>query len=421
MTKSPWYRSLYLQVLLAITLGALLGHFRPHLGEALKPLGEAFVRLIRMVIAPIVFCTVVGGIASMGDMKKVGRVGARALVYFEIVTTAALGIGLVVVEVLKPGAGINATLTANDTHAVEGYAGTARQLTTSEFLLNMVPSNVVDAFAKGEMLQVLVFSVLFGFALSSMGDTARELTSSIERLGKALFVVVGIVMKVAPLGAFGAMAFNVGKYGIHTLVHLGHLMVAFYLTSALFVMVVLGTILRVFTGLSIVRLLRYIREEIFVVLGTSSSESALPAILLRMEAAGCSRSVVGMVIPTGYSFNLDGTSIYLTMAAMFVAQATNTHLSLSEKLSILGVLLITSKGAAAVTGGGFITLAATLSSTGKIPVAGLALLLGIDRFMSEARAVTNLIGNCVATLVVARWEGELDHEKARAALQPNTH
>ncbi len=412
-----WYRGLYVQVLAAIVAGAALGHVRPHWGEALKPLGEAFIRLIRMVIAPIVFSTVVVGIAGMGDMKKVGRVGAKALLYFEVVTTAALAIGLVVVEVIRPGANVHADPRTLDAHAIEGFTGAARQLKTSEFLLNMIPSNVVEAFAKGEILQVLVFSVLFGFALSTLGERGKPLVAWIDRLGQALFAVVAIVMKVAPIGAFGAMAFTIGKYGVHTLVSLGQLMAAFYITSALFVFVVLGGILRAASGLRMVAFLRYISEEILVVLGTSSSESALPRMIARMEALGCSRSVVGMVIPTGYSFNLDGTSIYLTMAAMFVAQATDVHLSWGERLSILAVLLVTSKGAAAVTGGGFITLAATLASTGRIPVAGITLLLGVDRFMSEARAITNLIGNGVAAVVVSRWEGEFDREKAMRALE----
>ncbi len=413
----PWYRSLYAQVLLAIAVGAVLGHVRPHLGESLRPLGDAFIRLIRMVIAPIVFCTVVVGIAGMGDMKKVGRVGARALVYFEAVTTLALAIGLVVVEVFRPGAGIHADPRTLDTRGIEGYTGAARDLKAGEFLLHMIPSNAVEAFAKGEILQVLVFSVLFGFALSAMGERGRALVRWIDDAGHALFGVVGLVMRVAPIGAFGAMAFTVGKYGLHTLVSLGRLMAAFYVTSALFVFVVLGTILRVASGLRITAFLRFLSEEILVVLGTSSSESALPGMLTRMEALGCPRPVVGMVIPTGYSFNLDGTSIYLTMAAMFVAQACDVNLTLHEKLSILAVLLVTSKGAAAVTGGGFITLAATLASTGRIPVAGITLLLGVDRFMSEARAITNLIGNGVATVVVSRWEGEFDREKALRALE----
>ncbi len=412
-----WYQSLYLRVLVAIVLGAVLGHVKPHWGESLKPLGEGFIRLIRMVIAPIVFSTVVVGIAGMGDMKKVGRVGAKALLYFEVVTTFALFIGLVVVKVLRPGAGIHADPRTLDAHAIEGFTGAAHQLKTSEFILNMIPSNVAEAFAKGEILQVLVFSVLFGFALSAMGDRGRELVHWIDRLGQALFGVVGIVMRAAPIGAFGAMGFTVGKYGVHTLVSLGRLMAAFYITSALFVFLVLGGILRVASGLRITAFLRYISEEILVVLGTSSSESALPRMISRMEALGCPRSVVGMVIPTGYSFNLDGTSIYLTMAAMFVAQATDVQLSLGEELSILGVLLVTSKGAAAVTGGGFITLAATLASTGRIPVAGITLLLGVDRFMSEARAITNLIGNGVAAVVVSRWEGEFDREKAMRTLE----
>ena len=418
--KKPWYRSLYAQVLVAIALGALLGHVKPHWGEACRPLSEGFVRLIRMVIAPIIACTIIGGIAGAGDMKKVGRVGARALLYFEVVTTVALAIGFAVVELARPGAGVHADARSFDARQIENFAGEARQLKAGEFVLHMIPTNVVDAFAKGEILQVLVFSVLFAFALAAMGERGRPLVQGAERLGAALFGVVGIVMRAAPVGAFGAMAFTVGKYGLSALINLGRLMAAFYLTAGLFVFVVLGSILRAVVGLRITALLRYISEEILVVLGTSSSESALPGLLARLESLGCSRGVVGMVVPTGYSFNLDGTSIYLTMAAMFLAQATDTSMTLGEKLSILGVLMLTSKGAAAVTGGGFVTLAATLASTGRIPVASLALLLGIDRFMSEARAITNLIGNAVATIVVARWEGEFDREQAMRALSGHT-
>jgi aerobic C4-dicarboxylate transport protein len=410
------FGSLYVQVLAAIAVGVALGYWFPGAGAAMKPLGEAFVRLIKMLIAPLIFCTIVAGIAGMGDMKKVGRVGLKALLYFEALTTLALLIGLAVVEVVRPGEGMHIDPSQLDARPVEAYAHAAQQQHGAvDFVLNIIPSNVVEAFARGDILQVLLFAVLFGAAASALGTAAAPLVGVIEQVGHVLFAVVGIIMRLAPVGAFGAMAFTVGKYGLGSLAGLGKLMGAFYLTSVLFVVLVLGAVCRAL-GLSIFGFLRYIREEIFLVLGTSSSESALPRMLEKMEALGCSRSVVGLVIPTGYSFNLDGTSIYLTMAAMFVAQATGTHLTLSQKLGILLVLLLTSKGAAAVTGGGFITLSATLASTGSIPVAGLTLLLGVDRFMSEARAITNLIGNGVATMVVARWEGELDVEKARRIL-----
>lgn len=407
--------SLYAQVLLAIAAGVALGHFRPEWGAQLKPLGDGFIRLIKMLIAPIIFSTIVAGMAGMGDLKKVGRVGAKALLYFEAVTTLALGIGLVVVKVFRPGEGLNIDPAQLDGKAVEGYAHASKSLSTVDFLLNIIPSNVVEAFAKGEILQVLLFAVLFGSAASAAGAPVRPLIGVIEQISKVLFGVVMLVMKLAPVGAFGAMAYTIGKHGLGALASLGKLMAAFYTTSLLFVLVVLGLIVRAL-GLNIFRLLAYLRDELLIVLGTSSSESALPGLIQKLERLGCSRSVVGMVVPTGYSFNLDGTSIYLTMAALFVAQATNTHLSLSQELGVLLVLLITSKGAAAVTGGGFITLAATLASTGSIPVAGLTLLLGIDRFMSEARALTNLVGNAVATLVVARWERELDLDRARLVL-----
>jgi aerobic C4-dicarboxylate transport protein len=415
MRKGNPLSSLYVQVLLAIALGALLGHLNPHLGQAMKPLGDGFIKLIKMLIAPIVFATVVVGIAGMEDMKKVGRVGAKALLYFEVVSSVALLIGLLVVKALRPGEGIHANVAALDTRALEGYTRAGHAMGTVDFLLNIIPTSVVDAFAKGETLQVLLFAVLFGAASAALGHVARPFVVLVDQFGRVLFKIVGFVMHLAPLGAFGAMAFTVGRFGLGALASLGKLMAAFYLTAALFVVLVLGAILRT-AGVSLWRFLRYIREEILLVLGTSSSEAALPGMMARLEHLGCSKSVVGMVVPTGYSFNLDGTSIYLTMAALFVAQATDTHLTLMQELSILAVLLLTSKGAAAVTGGGFITLAATLSSTGTIPVAGLALLLGIDRFMSEARAITNLIGNGVATVVVANWEGEFDAERAARVL-----
>ncbi len=393
----PLYQRLYLQVLTAIVLGALLGYLAPDTGVALKPLGEAFIKLIKMMIAPIVFATVTVGIAKMGHMRDVGKVGLKALAYFEVVSSMALLIGLVVVNVMKPGEGVNADVASLDTKEIDAFTTSAKSLGTVDFLMNIIPSSVVDAFAKGEILQVLLFSVLFGLGLLSLGEKVEPLVKLIEHLSHALFAAIGLIMKAAPIGAFGAMAFTIGKYGLGTMRSLGELMAG----------VVLGGIARL-AGFNILRFILYVKEEILIVLGTSSSESALPRMMAKLENLGCARPVVGLVIPTGYSFNLDGTSIYLTMAAIFVAQATRTPLSLGQQLGILGVLLLTSKGAAAVTGGGFITLAATLSSTRTIPVAGLALLLGIDRFMSEARAITNLIGNGVATIVVARWEKALD-------------
>ncbi len=405
--KKPWYKVLYVQVLLAITAGVLLGHFYPAAGASMKPLGDGFIKLIKMIIAPIIFCTVVLGIAGMGDMKKVGRVGGKALLYFEIVSTLALIIGLMVVNLVKPGAGMNADISTLDAKAIAGYASKAQSQSTTDFILNIIPNSVVDAFAKGDILQVLLFSILFGVALSLMGQRAGNIIKLIDDVSHGLFQVVGIIMKAAPVGAFGAIAFTIGQYGLASLIPLAKLMGSFYLTCLLFIFVVLGVITRI-SGFSIIKFIAYIKEELLIVLGTSSSESVLPRMMDKMEKLGCSKSVVGLVIPTGYSFNLDGTSIYLTMAAIFVAQATNTDLTMAQQLTMLAVLLVTSKGAAGVTGSGFITLAATLSVIPTVPVAGLALILGIDRFMSEARALTNLIGNGVATVVVSRWENELD-------------
>lgn len=407
LPRQPLYKRLYLQVLTAILVGALLGYFAPGLGTSMKPLGDGFIKLIKMMIAPIVFATVTVGIAKMGHMSQVGRVGLKALVYFEVVSSLALLIGLVVVNLTHPGVGVNANVQSLDAKQLDTITTGAHSPSTVDFLLNIIPSSVVDAFAKGEILQVLLFSVLFGLALLQLGEKGASLVKLIDELSHGMFGVIGLIMKFAPIGAFGAMAFTIGKYGLGTMLSLGKLMADVYLTCLLFVFVVLGAIAR-FNGFSVWRLIVYIKEEILIVLGTSSSESALPRMISKLEDLGCAQSVVGLVIPTGYSFNLDGTSIYLTMAAIFVAQATNTPLTLGQQLTILGVLLLTSKGAAAVTGGGFITLAATLSTTGTIPVAGLALLLGIDRFMSEARAITNLIGNGVATVVIAKWEKSLD-------------
>jgi len=409
-------RSLYLQVITAVVIGAVVGHVYPKFGVELKPLGEGFIKLVKMLIAPIVFSTVVTGIAKMGDLKKVGRVGLKAIIYFEALTTIALVIGLAVGKLLQPGAGMNVNPATLDTKAIASYTAPSAHLSTMDFVMNIIPKDVADAFAKGEILQVLFFSILFGVALAGMkGDYAKVVLHFIDGLSAVLFKIVGIVMRVAPLGAFGAMAFTVGKYGVKTLLSLAKLIGTFYTTSLLFVIVMLGLVM-LLCRLNLFKFLRYIKEEILIVLGTSSSESALPLMMRKMERLGCGKPVVGLVVPMGYSFNLDGTSIYLTLATLFIAQATNTHVTMVQELEILAVLLLTSKGAAAVTGGGFITLAATLSAVGNIPVAGLTLLLGVDRFMSEARAITNLIGNGVASVAVSRWEGELDLERARAVL-----
>ncbi len=413
------YQHLYFQVLVAISVGVLLGYFAPDTGTAMKPLGEGFIKLIKMIIAPIIFCTVVSGIAGMEDMKKVGRVGAKALLYFEIVSTLALIIGLAVVTLIQPGAGFNADVTKLDTKALASYATGAKSLSTTDFLMNIIPTSVVDAFAKGDILQVLFFALLFGFALSAFGDKGKPVARLIDQISQVMFGIVGIIMKVAPIGAFGAMAFTIGKFGLGSLAKLGMLMGSFYLTCLIFIFGVLGIICKL-CGFSIFKFISYIKEELLIVLGTSSSESVLPRMMVKMENLGCTKSVVGLVIPTGYSFNLDGTSIYLTMAALFVAQATNTHLTLTQTLTILAILMLTSKGAAAVTGGGFITLAATFAAVPTIPLAGLALILGIDRFMSEARALTNLVGNGVATVVVSRWEKELDLSKLQRVLRNET-
>ena len=414
--RKPFYTHLYIQVLTAIAIGILLGHFYPSLGEQMKPLGDGFIKLIKMMIAPIIFCTVVHGIASMEDMKKVGRVGLKALIYFEVVTTLALIVGLVVVNVLQPGAGMNVDLGAIDTRSIQVYTTKAGQQSTVDFLFHIIPNTVVGAFAEGEILQVLFFAILFAFGLHMMGERGKPVIALINAVSHGLFNVVGIIMRVAPLGAFGAMAFTIGKYGVVTLLSLGKLMAAFYLTCLLFVFVVLGAIAW-FTGFSIWRFIKYIKEELLIVLGTSSSESVLPRMMVKLENLGCKESVVGLVIPTGYSFNLDGTCIYLTMAAIFLAQATNTELTLWHQLGIIAVLLLTSKGAAGVTGSGFIVLAATLQAVPSIPIQALGVLIGIDRFMSECRAITNLIGNGVATLVISRSEKEVSAEALQQALE----
>ncbi|MGF6873056.1 dicarboxylate/amino acid:cation symporter [Paraburkholderia sp. MM5477-R1] len=417
--RKPLYKSLYFQVIVAIVIGVLLGFFAPHWGEAMKPLGDAFIKLIKMIIAPIIFCTVVIGIAGMEDMKKVGKTGGLALLYFEIVSGIALLVGLLIVNLAQPGAGMNVDPATLDAKAVSMVTGAHKMESTTEFLMNIIPSTVVDAFARGEILQVLLFALLFGFALHSFGGRGTLIFDFVEKISHVFFGIVGIIMKVAPIGAFGAMAFTIGKYGIGSMLSLGKLMATFYVTCLLFIFVVLGLIAR-FHGFSVWKLIKYLKEELFIVLGTSSSEAALPRVMVKLENLGAKKSVVGLVIPTGYSFNLDGTSIYLTLAAIFIAQATNTPLDLTHQLTLLAVLLLTSKGAAGVTGSGFIVLAATLSAVGHVPVAGLALILGIDRFMSEARALTNFIGNAVATLVVAKWTNELDEPRMRRVLANET-
>lgn len=408
-------RHLYVQVLLAIGAGILLGHYQPTLGADLKPLGDVFIKLIKMLIGPIIFTTVVSGIGGMGNLKQVGRVGAKALIYFEVVTTLALVIGLVVANVFQPGSGVHATAASLDASAVAQYAKAAKEMSFVDWAMHLVPNTFVSAFVEGEILQVLMISLLFGFALAKLGDKARPLVDLLHEVSKAFFMMVNIVAKVAPIAAFGAMAFTVGKYGLGSLKSLAGLMACVYLTCILFIVVVLGGIARA-SGFSLWKILKFIREELMIVIGTSSSEAGLPGLMTKMERAGCAPQVVGIVVPSGYSFNLDGTCIYLTMAALFIAQATDTPLDLWHQLGLLAVLLLTSKGAAGVTGSGFITLAATLSATGHVPVAGMALILGVDRFMSEARAITNFIGNTVATLVIAKWDRAFD---AKAEGAPN--
>jgi aerobic C4-dicarboxylate transport protein len=407
------HHNLTVQVLVAITLGVLLGLLAPDVARRMKPVGDTFVNLVKMVIAPVIFLTIVLGIANMSDLRKVGRVGGKALLYFEIVTTFALAIGLAVVNITKPGAGLDVSALAQGD--VSAYAAQGKGMSFVDFITHIVPSSVVDAFAKGDILQVVFFSVLFGAALAAIGERGRPLTDVLERLSQVFFKIVAIVMKVAPIGAFGAMAFTIGTFGLRSLLPLGRLMLDVYVTMALFIFVVLNLILRWF-GFSLWEYLKYIREEILLVLGTSSSEPALPGMIEKLERYGCARSVVGLVIPAGYSFNLDGTSIYLSMATIFVAQAFGVHLTIAQQLSVLGVLMLTSKGAAGVTGSGFIVLASTLGAMGVVPVGGVAILLGVDRFMSEARAITNVIGNGAATLVIARSENAFDEARRVSAV-----
>ncbi|MEO8460737.1 MAG: dicarboxylate/amino acid:cation symporter [Dokdonella sp.] len=413
-------RHLYFWVLIGVVLGGLIGHYSPEFAVQLKPLGDGFIGLIKMLIAPVIFLTVVLGIAGMSDMKKVGRVGAKAIVYFEVVSSIALVLGLVVVNVLKPGSGFNVDPATLDASVVADYAKKASEQSVSEFLLHVIPKTFTDAFtANGDLLQVLLVAILFGYAIARVGPRAQPVTDALQVLATVFFGMVNLVMKAAPIGAFGAMAFTIGKYGVGSLAPLMKLMGGFYLTALIFVLGVLGAI-AAWTGFNILRFLGYIKTELLTVLGTSSSESALVPLMEKLERLGCSKSVVGLVVPAGYSFNLDGTNIYLTMAALFVAQACNIDLSLGQQLGILGVAMLTSKGASGVTGAGFITLAATLAVVPTIPVAGLALILGIDRFMSECRSLTNFIGNGVATIVVSKWEGELNTETLRRELSDPT-
>ncbi|MGI4981798.1 MAG: dicarboxylate/amino acid:cation symporter [Janthinobacterium lividum] len=414
--KQPFYKVLYIQVLFAIAVGIALGHFYPALAVDMKPLGDAFIKLIKMIIGPIIFCTVVTGIAGMRDMKKVGRVGGKALLYFEVVSTFALVIGLAATHILKPGSGFNVDVKTLDASAVASYAAKAHGQSTVDFFMHIIPDSFVSAFAQNEILQILLMAILFGSALAGIGERGHALNELIEKFSAVFFSIVRIITRLAPLGAFGAMAFTIGKYGVGSLIPMLKLMGAFYLTSLIFVLVVLGAIARL-AGFRIVRFLAYIKEELLIVLGTSSSEAALPQLMLKLEKLGCARSVVGLVVPTGYSFNLDGTNIYMTMAVLFIAQATNTDLSWGQQLTLLAVTMLTSKGASGVTGSGFITLAATLAVVPTIPLSGMVLILGVDRFMSECRALTNIVGNGVATVVVSGWENELDRAKLKNELR----
>jgi aerobic C4-dicarboxylate transport protein len=413
--RSTLFRSLYFQVVVALIAGVAVGHLYPAIATDLKPLGDVFINGIKMVITPVIFCTIVSGIAGMENLKKVGRVGGKAVLYFELVTTLALVIGMIVANVVHPGAGINADIASLDKGAVAAIADKAHPQTTLQFITSIVPNSVVDSFAKGNLLQVLLFSALFGISLSVMGERGRKAREIVDEFGKALLGVVGLVMKLAPIGAFGAMAFTVGKFGIGTLQQLATLIGAYYLTTLLFVFVVLGSIAKI-AGVSLWKLIKYLKEEMFIVLGTASTESVLPQLMQKLEHMGVKRTVVGMVVPTGYSFNLDGAAIYLTMTSLFIAQALNIDLSLWQQLGLLAILLLTSKGGAGVAGAALVALAATLGSTHILPVAGIALVIGVDRLMNEIRALTNLVGNAVAAIVVARWEGELDLHRARAVL-----
>jgi aerobic C4-dicarboxylate transport protein len=415
MSRQPWYKVLYIQVIIAIIIGVALGYFYPDAGKALKPLGDGFIALIKMMIAPAIFCTVVHGIASIGDMSKVGRIGGKTLLYFEVVSTAALLIGLLVGHFLQPGAGFNIDPATLDAKSVASYVTRAKEESFVNHLLAIIPTSYFDSLAKGDLLQVLLVAILSGFAISHMGKPGEKIAEGIDLAGKMFFRIIGMIVKVAPIGAFGAMAFTIGSFGLGALVNLGYLIITFYVASLLFVLLVLGGIARAF-GFSILRFIAYIKDELLIMLGTSSSETVLPRMITKMEALGASKPVVGLVIPTGYSFNLDGTNIYMTLATLFLAQATNTHLSIGQMAAVLGVAMLTSKGASGVTGAGFVTLAATLSIIPDIPITSLAIIVGIDKFMSECRALTNLIGNGVATIVISRWEGELDRHKLHEAM-----
>jgi aerobic C4-dicarboxylate transport protein len=416
MKRKPFYTILYVQVLAAIIAGVLLGHFAPHAAVALKPLGDLFIKLVRMIIGPVIFCTVVTGIAGMQDMKKVGRVGGKALLYFEVASTLALAIGLLAAHVIAPGKGFNVDPSTLDARAVSGYAAQAAHGDgLTGFIAHVIPDTFLGALVQGDILPVLLIAMLFGTALALMGEPAAPVTQLIETLSKAFFRIVRMVTSLAPIGAFGAMAFTIGRYGIVSLLPMLKLIGAFYLTAFLFVAVVLGIVARL-CGFSLWRFLAYIRDELLIVLGTSTSEAALPQLMDKLERLGCPRGVVGLVVPTGYSFNLDGTNIYMTLAVLFLAQATNTHLSFAQELTLLFVTMLTSKGSTGVTGAGFITLAASLSVVPTVPVSAMVLILGIDRFMSECRALTNIVGNGVATIVVSAWEGGLDREALAAAL-----
>ena len=414
--KLKFYQILYVQVLFAIVIGVLLGYLKPELGEAMQPLGDAFIKLVKMIIAPVIFLTVATGIAAMSDLKKVGRVAGKAMLYFLVFSTLALIVGMIVSHIVQPGAGMHINPATLDQKQVASYVAKAHDSTITGFLMNVIPTTIFSPFVGGDILQVLFVAVLFGIALAQVGERGKPVLNFLTALAQPIFKLVAILMKAAPIGAFGAMAFTIGKYGIKSIVNLAMLVGTFYATAVLFVVVVLGMVAR-YNGFSILKLVRYIREELLLVLGTSSSEAALPTLMQKMERAGCSKSVVGLVVPTGYSFNLDGTNIYMTMAALFIAQACDIPLSLGDHILLLLVAMLSSKGAAGVTGAGFITLAATLSVVPTVPVAGMALILGVDRFMSECRALTNLVGNATAAVVVARWEGELDKDKLHAALE----
>ena len=416
--ERPWYRHLYVQVLIAIFLGVIIGHFWPATGEALKPLGDGFIKLVRMIIAPVIFLTIVTGIAGMRDLRRVGRVALKSFAYFFFFSTLALILGLIVANVVRPGEGLDINPATLDPTKVSDYASKAHGTTISGFLLEAIPDTFLSALTAGHILQALLVSILFGIALALVGDKAGKVLGLLDQLSLVMFRLVAIIMAVAPIGAFGAMAFTIGKYGVDSLANLATLVVTFYATSLLFVLVVLGAVARL-AGFSIFSLIGYLKAELLLVLGTSSSESALPSLIEKLERAGCPKSIVGLVVPTGYSFNLDGTNIYMTLAALFIAQAVGIDLSLGDQLLLLGVAMLSSKGAAGITGAGFITLAATLSIVPSVPVAGMALILGIDRFMSECRSLTNFIGNAVATVVVTRWEGALDKEQFDLALAGN--